>query len=206
MPRISTVTLAALATTLLSTSARADERAAFDWERAIVQLDGLARGNEDKTGPRAEASVQRSSELAVHNGGNAWFGVAPKLTFVARDWASAYRIAGDRLSIVDALRLSSSTRMVLSRVRLSDPRVSRFVPFVQLGAGQWRVDTKLLPLMPRYRELAAQVGGGVEVALTKNWQLACESAMTALYVEQTDAQDHPQTKLWSASIASRVEF
>jgi hypothetical protein len=185
-----------------------DSRVFFDWERAIVQLDGYVRGDGDKASAanaRSEASA-RSSELAVHNAGNAWFGVAPSVTFVARDWGSAYRIAGDRLSIVDALRLSGSTRMVLSRVRLGDPRSTRLVPFVQLGAGQWRVDPKLMPLMPRYRELAAQLGGGVELALTKHWQLACESTMTALYVEQTDAQDQPQMKMWGASVASRFEF
>src|SRR5688572_32980297 len=75
-------TVATAAITMHSTGASADEsRATFDWQRAIVQLDGLARGSETREKATARTEQQRSSELAVHNAGNAWFGVAPNVTF-----------------------------------------------------------------------------------------------------------------------------
>jgi hypothetical protein len=108
-----------------------------------------------------------------------------------------------RLALVDALRLTTSTRMVLTRVRLSDE--ARVTPFVQVGIGQWRTDPYLLPLTPRYMEMAAQAAAGVEVRVMGSWQLALESNATMLYVEQRDP-NMPASHIFSSSIASRVEF
>ena len=205
MRRTLGVTLAAvLGLSALATTAHADPaRGGTDWMRLLVQLDGLARGKPERRSP---ASEPRSSDPAPNNAGNAWFGVDPKVTLVARDWASAYRLAGDRLSLVDAMRLSASTRMVLSRVRMSDLRSTRVVPFVQVGAGQWRTDPNLLPLTPRSTELAAQFGAGIEWHVLPRWHVACESAFIALYREHGAPPNVPQSRIWSATIASRVEF
>jgi len=100
------------------------------------------------------------------------------------------------------MRLSASTRMVVGRARLS---TTRFTPFVQAGLGQWRVDPAYLPLMPRLIDVAAQVGGGFELRMTKRWQVAVEASTTTLFRETT-AREVPQTMLWSTVVASRIEF
>jgi opacity protein-like surface antigen len=147
---------------------------------------------------------ERFGQPLVQNSGNAWFGVAPSVSFVARDWGTSFRLSGDRLSLVDALRLSESTRMVLTRVRLSNN--SRITPFVQLGVGQWRTDTNILPLTPRATELAAQVGAGVELHITRGWQLACEAGGTMFIRDARSSENIAQTRLWSTMIASRIVF
>jgi hypothetical protein len=187
-----------------------------DWMRVLGELDTIARkGTDVLDTPRCTAAgcyvetnqaalrVERSAAPNVQNAGNAWFGVAPRVSLVARDWASAYKVAGDRLSIADAMRLSASTRMVLSRVRLNQARVT---PFAQIGIGQWRTDTDLLPHYRREMEVAAQVGGGVELRLTPAWQMAFESTTTALYREVSGQGDIPALRMWSTMIASRLEF
>jgi hypothetical protein len=123
---------------------------------------------------------------------------------VARDWNEAYKVAGDgdRLALVDALRLTTSTRMVLTRVRLNDSRIS---PFAQVGLGHWRTDPYLLPLTARYTEIAAQAAGGVEVRLIGTWQIALETTMTMLYRENHDP-NMPAAQNWSSTFASRVDF
>ena len=132
----------------------------------------------------------------------AWFGVAPRVTLVARDWASSTRLAGDRLSLVEEMRLSASTRMVVGRARLS---AARFTPFLQAGIGQWRVDRNYLPLTPHLIEVASQVGTGFELRVSRRCQIAAEATVTSLI---RDGQQHefPQSMLWGTFIASRVEF
>jgi hypothetical protein len=186
-----------------ASEARADVGVGVDWEQFVVEVDAFVRRAPERPPPR---HAEHASQLVEQNAGNAWFGVAPNVTVVARDWGSAFKIAGDRLSLVDALRLSSSTRMVLSRIRLSDLRSTRLVPFLQVGAGQWRTDPNLLPLMPRHTELAGQGGAGVELTLARTWHIACEATMTALYLERGEGGDLPSSTMWSASIASRLAF
>jgi len=185
--------------------------------RLLLDIDVLARRGADALeSPRctpagcfhaAQAApltlVGQQGDPNTQNAGNAWFGVAPRVSLVARDWGSAYRVAGDRLAVVDAVRLSSSTRMVLSRVRLSD---RRFTPFAQLGLGQWRIDTNVVPLNRNYTEVAAQVGGGFEVRLSSSWQLAAETTMTVLHREGIQAGDAPVPQMWSTMFASRLAF
>jgi hypothetical protein len=200
---------AALATTV-ATSAHAESTSgpAIDWGRLLVGLDAYVRhGSESVQAQSATAPHDPNApQMYVHNAGNAWFGVAPSVTLVARDWGEAYRLAGDRLSLTDALRLSSSTRMVLTRVRLSDSHVSRITPFAQLGAGQWRTDTNIMPILLRSTEVAAQVGGGVELRLTSRWQVAFETAATLLIRDKRDDAAISATKLWGTTLASRLEW
>ena len=92
--------------------------------------------------------------------------------------------------------------MVVGRARLTGARI---VPFVQVGFGQWRVDTRFNPLTPQEVEVAGQLGTGFEIRLNRRWQVAAELSATSLIREgQYDAQ--PQNVLWSAMVASRVEF
>jgi hypothetical protein len=148
------------------------------------------------------AAPERGQRANVQDTANDWLGVRPTVSLVARDWGSSFRVAGDRLALVDALRLTSSTRMVLSRVRMSDARIS---PFAQVGLGQWRTDPYLLPLTPSYTEIAAQAAAGVEMRLKGTWQVALETATTVLYRER-GGSDMPAPHMWSTTIASRVDF
>jgi hypothetical protein len=192
----------AIASTTFTHVARADEPRGVDWVKGLVELDKLARGHaENATSTRSQQL--RLDDPSPQNMGNAWFGVAPRVTLVARDWASSTRLAGDRLSLVETMRLSASTRMVVGRARLS---ATRFTPFLQLGLGQWRVDRKHLPLTPQTIEIAGQLGTGFELRLTRGWQLAAETTVTSLIREGQTNPGVPQTVLWSTFLASRIEF
>ncbi len=202
-----TATVAAAVTS--SSVAHADTgRLTIDWGRLLVDLDTYARTGAERptvaSHHEAATSAERSNQLYVQNAGNAWFGVAPRVSFVARDWGGSYRIAGDKLSLVDAMRLTSSTRMVLTRVRFGDFGTTRIMPFAQLGFGQWRTDSNFLPLSPRATEIAGQIGGGVEVNVARNWQLACETAATLFIRDEREAI--AQTNLWSTTLATRLEW
>lgn len=195
-------------------AAHADEsRAAIDWMTKLVQIDQFARTGSERPQlvlPSRSSGSDRpalgTSEPYEQNPGNAWFGAAPRVSFVARDWATSLRLAGDRLSLVDAMRLSQSTRMIVTRVRFGDLRVSRVTPFAQVGLGQWRTDTNIMPLTPRSMEIAGQAGGGIEIQVARTWQVALECSVTALYREQREETSIPQTRFWSAMFASRLEF
>lgn len=211
-------TAALLCTITASAPAKADPGDNVDWSRILVELNVVAREGMDVF------EAQRCAEVLSGNGGgcfvvdngrrerpvleptaqtagNAWFGVAPRVSLVARDWGSAFKVAGDRLALVDAMRLTSSTRMVMTRVRLSD---RRFTPFLQLGLGQWRMDPNLLPLAPRNPEIAAQMGGGFELAILHNWQVAVETSATVIYRDDVQPVDAATPRMWSTMLASRL--
>lgn len=184
--------------------AHADDVPQVDWVKGLIELDRYARTSPESGSTAAQRSrVASAEDPNPQNMGNAWFGVAPTVTLVARDWANSTRLAGERLAFVDEVRLASSTRMVVGRLRLSS--ASRFTPFLQIGVGQWRIDRKYMPLLPHTVEIASQFGTGFELRLTKRWQIATEATATSLYRED-DNQRLPQTVLWSALVASRLEF
>ncbi len=214
----STITRALVAAVLVTSvagTAHAEPAPSVDWTRLLGDLDTFARKGADvldsprcslagcQTDTNATASApERSAANHLHNTGSTWFDLTPKFSLVARDWSSAYKVAGDRLALVDALRLTSSTRMALSRVRVNDSRIS---PFAQVGLGQWRTDPYLLPLTARYTEIAAQAAGGMEVRLIGTWEIALETTMTMLYRETHDAS-MPAAQIWSSTFASRIDF
>lgn len=211
-PYVMTALLATTVATTVATSAKADPAA--DWGRVLSDMDVVARKGADVldsprcVGPScqldANATAQReqTTSIQLQTTRNEWLGLAPKVSLVVRDWGSAYKVTGDRLALIDELRLTSSTRMLLSRVRLSDTRIS---PFVQVGLGQWRTDPYLLPLTARYTEIAGQATGGIEVRVVGTWQVAFETTMTGLYREQHGAGD-PAASMWGTTFASRVVF
>jgi hypothetical protein len=184
----------ALAVTLMALPARAeDPRMSAEWSRLVAVLltppDLL---------PRATAPETVDATAAVR-----WVGAAPRLSLVARDWAESRRLLGD-MGLTDELRPTRSSRMVVSRVRLVDGRVA---PFAQLGLGEWRVDTTLLPALPHERVLAAQAGLGFELALAHDTVAAFEADWTLLRpADASDvlAQTHPA--LWGTYVALRMRF
>lgn len=214
---IATAALASLIAATAASTAKADPTPSVDWMRLITELDTVARKGADvldsprcgaagcqATTNATAAAPERVAAVHQRDAGREWFAIAPKFSLVARDWSSAYKVAGagDRLALVDELRLTSSTRMVLTRVRANDSRIS---PFAQVGLGQWRTDPYLLPLSERYTEIAAQAAGGVEIRLVGTWHMALETNMTMIYRETRD--DHmPAAHNWGTTFASRVEF
>jgi hypothetical protein len=204
--KLAVATAAAIASTTIASVAQAQEPRGVDWLKVLVDLDRKVRSGAEHPMPVASEREQNRpapiDDPSPQNLGNAWFGVAPRVTLVARDWASSTRLAGDRLSFVEQMRLSASTRMVVGRARLSS---TRFTPFVQVGLGQWRVDRKYLPLTPNTIEIASQLGTGFELRLSQRWQLATETTVTTL-IREGVSSSIPQTLLWSTFIASRLEF
>jgi hypothetical protein len=92
--------------------------------------------------------------------------------------------------------------MVVGRLRLSS---ARFTPFLQTGLGQWRIDRKYMPLLPHTIDVATQLGTGFELRVTDRWQIATEASATSL-LRNDDSERVPQAILWSAFVASRLEF
>lgn len=204
-----TIAAAAVATvaTFTATPAKADQT--VDWTKILGELDYMVRTGSTELPQTKFESKRQTPQLTVgdpspQNMGNAWFGVAPKVTLVARDWSSSTRLMGDKMGFIENLRLAQSTRMVVGRVRL-DSANARVIPFVQMGVGQWRVDRRYVPTMPLSVEVAGQLGAGFELRVSRRVQIAAE--MTATRLIRYDINNHqPQNVLWSALIASRVQF
>jgi hypothetical protein len=131
-------------------------------------------------------------------------GMVPRMSLVARDWGSSQLLVGN-LTLTDQLRLTRSSRMVVSRVRLAE---GRLVPFAQLGIGEWRVDRSLVPALPLNQQLAAQAGAGFELAVTPSVVIALEADWTLLWDDDITSQ--PQTiarpNLWGSLLAARARF
>src|SRR5262249_31862434 len=122
---------AILAILAITSVAGADTpRLTLDWEHFLQQ--GM-RWAKIETESQKEQAHPRQAQVAVPERGTpelgtAWFGVAPRVSFVARDWGAARSIAGGPITLTDAVRVSRSNRMVLSRIRLGEGRI---IPFAQ---------------------------------------------------------------------------
>jgi hypothetical protein len=128
--------------------------------------------------------------------------MTPHLSLVARDWSASQLFTG-RLSLTDQMRLIRSTRMVLTRIRVGS---GRFVPFAQMGLGQWRVDGDLMPAMAHNVEPAGQVGGGFELTLAPGAVLAWEAEYTILCPLDERPQPVPDPEVWASSLVARAHF
>jgi hypothetical protein len=170
-----------------------------DWERlaeAIRTGAGiLGHGREVASAPDARAAAAQDSEEKAP-------GLSPHVSLVARDWGGAEALFG-HVAVTDLVRLSRSSRMVISRIRFMEGRIA---PFVELGLGQWRVDTDLMPVLPRDTELAAQIGAGFEVRVWKRFALALELDHTILYREQHEPQMIAAPHLWGSFVGARAVF
>jgi hypothetical protein len=193
-----TACAAAFAALVVASRAQAQERMALsvDWTKLAVLLrgtDGVVP--QDSWRPLLD---QRTGSLVD----SPIIGTSPHVSLVARDWSGAQVLMGT-LMLTDQMRLSRSCRMVLSRVRLTH---GRFTPFIQVGIGQWRVDTDLVPYMPRDVEIAEQTGGGFELALSRYAALALEGDYTILYREQHERQMVAEPRPWVTFVAARARF
>jgi hypothetical protein len=188
---------------LLAPAARADGTPlSVDWGKLG---DVLRQGNsllprENDAERVAHADRGESSDLAARP----WVGLAPRMSLVARDWGASQLLVGN-LTVTDQLRLTRSSRMVVSRVRLAE---GRLVPFAQLGIGEWRVDRSLVPALPLNQQLAVQAGAGFELTLTPSVAIALEADWTLLWNDDITSQ--PQTiarpNLWGSLLAARARF
>lgn len=128
--------------------------------------------------------------------------VTPRVSLVARDWSGAGVLVG-RSSPTDQIRLSHSSRMLITRVRATG---GWFVPFIQAGVGQWRIDTDLLPAFRPDVELAGQPGVGFEARLGPSVVIAVETDYTILYRELHEPQMVCSPHLWGSFLAARGRF
>jgi hypothetical protein len=190
----------ALATCLVTHHAAASDRLALsvDWGK----LGDFLRGGtlfpaQESWRPASLEQKPASSSVDLP-----WLGSSTHVSLVARDWSGAQLLMG-HLMLTDELRLSRSCRMVLTRLRLVD---GRFTPFFQAGIGQWRVDTDLMPFLPRDVELAGQTGGGFELAVGSVATIALEADYTILYREQHEPQMVSEPRPWVAFVAARARF
>lgn len=196
---------AAVTGMLVATPAKAEQP--VDFMKVLVEADHFFRTGEVESGkpkaqPKHDQLMLTLDDPSPKNMGNAWFGVAPKVTLVARDWNQSTKLLGDKMGFIDNVRLAQSTRMVVSRVRLAP---TRFTPFMQLGMGQWRVDTRYVPTMAQKVEIAGQLGTGFELRLSRRVQPAAEVSPTTLIRYDVNDQQ-PRNVLYSALVASRIEF
>ena len=194
-------TVVVLALTMSSTPAMADgevSRLNIDWNK----LSDAIRNGAVALFPR-EHPYERKLVSPGSSQDERWFGVSPHLSLVARDWGGTQLLLGGHTTVTDLVRLSRSSRMVVSRLRLADGRLA---PFAQLGLGQWRLDTDLMPVMPHDTELAAQFGGGFEFRVTRGWDLAIETDYTVLYREQHEPQQVMGPRMWGTFLATRAHW
>jgi hypothetical protein len=170
-------------------------RLTIDWEKLA---SALRDGGETLVLPRETTTVR----VPTTNERERFIGVSPHVSLVARDWSGVQLLMG-HVALTDQMRLSRSSRMVVTRVRLADGQLR---PFAQLGLGQWRLDTDLMPVMPKDVELASQLGGGFELSITRGWVAAVEADYTILYREQHEISQVTGPRIWGAFLASRARF
>jgi hypothetical protein len=169
-----------------------------DWERLAEAI----RDARHFFSAREARSADRTLQAQTQDGEPRSYGLSPHLSLVARDWGEAEALYG-HLTVSDQVRLSRSSRMLVSRLRLLD---GRFVPFIDVGLGQWRVDRDLMPVLPRDVELAAQLGFGFELRLWDRFSVALELDHTILYREQHEPQMVTAPHLWGSFIGGRAVF
>jgi hypothetical protein len=179
--------------------AQSVERVRLDWDKLAMAIrnGGDLLPHEQPWRPPSPADTQSPSPATSRPPG-----LTPNVSLVARDWGGAQLLVG-HLLLTDQIRLSRSMRMVLTRVRLADERIA---PFAQIGLGQWRVDTDLMPALPRDTELAAQLGGGFELKLGWRSVVAFEIDYTMLYREAREPEQLVAPRVLGAFVASRTVF
>jgi hypothetical protein len=192
--------LVTLAVCLVATQANANDglRLSLDWGKLADMLhDGAPFLRQESSRSVLERGMHPASTPEAP-----WLVVSPHVSLVARDWSGAQLLVG-HLMLTDQVRLSRSCRMLLSRVRIA---AGRFAPFAQAGLGQWRVDTDLMPTMPRDVEMAGQLGGGFEFAVSRSATIALEADYTILYREQHEPQMISEPRPWVTFLAARARF
>jgi hypothetical protein len=201
-------TIVALVAMLAPKAARADEVGSVEWSKFYAAAEGIMRGKfvrEEPTSRAAQSSDAMARTDARSPGGatNPWFGVDPHVSVVARDWGEGFRLYGAPMALSDQLRLTRSSRMIMSRVRLGNGRI---VPFLQVGAGQWRVDTSTLPAMHYDIQIASHAGWGLEAHLARNFDIVAESSSTFIMRDSREPGSVVATRIFGAAFFSRFTF
>lgn len=184
--------------------AELDERArAKEASRAAAE-----KGTTVTVKPRAAARIEAVREAQLDSRTETrpahWLELSPRISLVARDWGESHKIAGgSNLLLTDVMRVTRSSRVLMSRVHLG---AGPLVPFVQVAVGQWRIDTNMLPALPGATEAASQVGFGFELAPMRGVRIACESSWTRFWREGRDREALPVTKVFGTLVAARAEF
>lgn len=182
---------------LACNGAAADEmpRLGVEWSKLVPVL---------QAGPEALLPLAWAWEhpQATGTSHEQWIGTSPRLSLIARDWADARRVVG-RLALTDVLRPTRSSRMLVTRVRFADGRLG---PFAQLGVGEWRTDTILLPTLPSSRVLATQLGTGFQLELSPVIVVALEVDWTLLRQEDAMTLAATHANVWGTFVAARIGF
>jgi hypothetical protein len=187
----------ACASLIPSVASAQEARLSVDWDKLGVVLHEGASSLLPHESWHTETRDQAQGGMP-----SSWFGTSPRLALVARDWGVSQVLWG-HLAVTDQFRLSRSSRMVVTRVRLAD---GRFTPFVHAGVGQWRADTSVVPSLSSDMELAGQVGGGFELEVAPRFVIALEADCTLLYREGHDDLNLSSGQLWSTLLAARARF
>jgi hypothetical protein len=194
------MTLLGVAGALAPTAASAAEpeitRLNWNWDAFLDALrdPGVALFARERA--RLERAEAETSAVA-----DKWFGLSPHVSLVARDWGGAQLLLGN-MSVTDQIRLSRSSRMVVSRIRLGG---GRFAPFAHVGLGQWRTDTDLMPVLPRDVEAATQFGGGFQLR-SRGLTFCVEVDYTLLLRDTYEPQHVSSPHLWGSFLGMRGAF
>jgi hypothetical protein len=181
--------------------ARAD-----DAVRGSVALDPVGLFLHDGTASFLWATAPHESWRATEGVTSApqlqWVGPTPRVSLVARDW-NASQVLWGHLTVTDQMRLSRSSRMVVSRLRLAGGRLA---PFAQIGVGQWRVDTSVVATLPTDVELAGQVGAGFELEVAPFAVIALQADCTFFFPEGREPALLASGHVWGTLLAARARF
>jgi hypothetical protein len=195
---------------LFEPRARAEDRPPLllDWQ-LLREAFGAARGVGSNSTPRLMARVgvyRAGGGIEGASTDDAHIPGAPDASLVARDWGGPRLFVG-HLSTVDRIRFGRSSRMLVGRVRVP---LGSVLPFAQLGLGQWRIDTDLLPYR-RDAVYAAQLGYGFEIDLSRFASIAFEVDHTFLYrdpdrIDPRCAHPAKLPELWASFVAATARF
>jgi hypothetical protein len=163
-----------------------------------VASEPTAHGVTTTTSRTAERDVAQSAAADRAS----FMDLVPNASLVARDWRGSMKIAGQRTMLVDELRPTASNRMVVARLATG----GRFTTFGQLGVGEWRIDTAMFPNARAYSEVAGQVGGGFELAVSSRLRIAGEAQYTMLYRDLTYSADEVAPRILAFVVAADGRF
>jgi len=127
---------------------------------------------------------------------------SPHASVVARDWRGSMKIVGNRTMLVDDLRPTASNRLVMARLATD----ARITTFVQVGVGEWRIDTNMFPNARAYSEMAGQLGAGFEIQLPFKMRIAGEADYTMLYRDLHYTADEVAPRMLSFVVAIDGRF
>jgi hypothetical protein len=153
-------------------------------------------------GAIASNTAERDIANARRDAQEPFASFTPSVSLVARDWRGSMRLVGSRTLLVDDLRPTASSRMVLGRVA-TDGRLSGFM---HVGVGEWRIDTVMFPNARSYSETAGQIGAGFELRLSPELRLGGEALYTMLYRDLRYTSDEVAPRILAFVVAVDGRF